>query len=170
MKLWCFVLLCIWTINSIGAQEEKVYERRGSGLYFEILGNGVAYSANYETRFLNQNRGIGGRIGIAYTKFDEEGHTTIPVMINYLLGKPEGKHFLELGAGVTILDNQGLRVGINDEDVFFEGNVYGTFSVMYRRHPPFGGFLFKIGWTPMVGQFSDREFLGWVGIGLGYAF
>lgn len=156
---------------NVKAQEAKVYERRGSGIFLELLGNGGAYTLNYETRLSNQNRGLGIRAGFAFGRTEGDTRMAFPLMLNYLLGKPEGKHFFEIGAGLTYISLEGATLSVNDEEIIFNSKIYGTMSFMYHKHPPYGGFMWKIGFTPLIGSFEDRSaFLGWVGIGIGYAF
>jgi len=167
---YSFAFLFVF-LSNVEGQLDQVFERRGSDIYFELLGNAGAYSINYETRFSNQNRGLGGRIGLAFGKTDGDTRLAIPLMLNYLLGKPEGRHFLEIGAGATYISLEGATFSVNDEEIIFNDKIYGTLSIMYHNHPPFGGFMWKIGFTPFIGDFENRNgFLEWFGIGLGYAF
>ncbi len=170
-KILLICSLLILCLTSITAQE-TIYERRGHGLYVEVLGNSFSYALTYESRFTDRNGGIGGRVGIGYMSVNDGTCLSIPVLVNYLLGKKEGKHFLELGAGISYLDFKNVTdITVNDESIFFEGKIYGSFAIMYQRNPPYGGFLWKIGYTPLIGDFNDsRSVLHSLGMGFGYAF
>lgn len=45
----------------------------------EVLGNGLTYSLNYDTRFSQSLKGLGGRAGIGYVAIDGNSLTTIPL-------------------------------------------------------------------------------------------
>lgn len=161
-------VFCLWFQ---GLSQEATFERRGHSTFLELGGTGFTYTLNYESRFGKTHRGLGARIGLGISS-TELSCITVPVTVNYLLGKSQGKHFLELGVGYTYLDLREMdSFKVNDESVFFEGTSFGHFVVGYTRHPPLGGFLFKFGITPLIGDFSDgRAVLGWFGLSFGYAF
>jgi hypothetical protein len=89
--------------------------------------------------------------------------TTVPLSLNYLLGK--GNKFFELGLGATYISTSG------DAEVLFnknESNVVGTMSFFYRVQPEDSGFAFRIGLSPV---FSKDFFLPYYGgLSLGYTF
>jgi len=171
MKNIILIILGVVCFGFQGFSQETSFERRGHSTFLELGGTGFTYSLNYESRFGNSHRGLGARIGLGFSG-TELSDISVPITVNYLLGKPEGKHFLELGVGYTYLDLRDLdSFEVNDEPVFFEGTSFGHFVIGYTRHPPLGGFLFKFGITPLVGDFSDgRVALGWLGLAFGYAF
>lgn len=66
-------------------------------LYLELLGNGFYYSINYE-HLLSRN--LSFRIGFSIFPFGNDNLAlTFPVLLNYLIGKGNGK--FELGLGAT---------------------------------------------------------------------
>ncbi|MFQ5865286.1 MAG: hypothetical protein ACE5IW_08680 [bacterium] len=137
-----------------------------NSIYLELLGNGILYSINYDRMF---SESICGRIGIMYIPTGEvDGEenvnvTIVPVTANYLVGK--GKHKLELGLGALFVfadrdfDEQGGAVD--------EQGVAGTATFGYRFQPLNGGFVFRIGFTPI---FTDNGFAPWGGLSFGYGF
>jgi hypothetical protein len=148
-------------------------ERRAKNLvYVELLGNGGMYSVNYERMFGNV---LSARIGGSYTTFtttDSKGGNlrgtliTAPVLVNYLAGGQN--HKFELGAGATIVyvsgsasDEKGVRSSGDG------AGVLGTGVVGYRYSPADGGFVFRVGFTPLVGK---GGFLPWGGISFGGTF
>ena len=164
MKKIGFVLLICLISNFTQAQDNTRKSPQGA-VYVELLGQGLAYSFNYDTRFTKSSRGIGGRIGIGGWKLNESGFLTVPVGINYLLGK--GNHYFEIGAGATFTDFTVF-------DYFEEENTFhtvGTLDFGYRLQPADGGFSFRAGITPFFG-FQDTgyfwPFFG--GVSFGYAF
>lgn len=133
-------------------------------IYIELLGNGFAYSFNFDIRFTRSDRGIGGRFGIGYADMPEvDSLLTIPVMINYLLGK-NSKYF-EIGGGIVYVNGKHFltrKLG-TPGDV-----IYGTFTFAFRYQPINNGFFFKAGLTPVLGKEGFLPY--WAGVSLGYAF
>ena len=143
-----------------------------NGLYLELLGNGGLYSVNYE-HFLSDH--MTGRVGFSVATLTSEtsGGTTeregtlftAPIMLNYLSGK--GSNHLEIGGGMTIF-SFSRSTPQNDILDFASGTaVLFTGTIGYRYQPPDGGFLFRIGFTPLT-NFKAVAPLG--GLSLGYAF
>jgi len=138
---------------------------RAQNVFVEVGGQGLLFTANYDSRFSNRRDGLGGRVGIGYLSEGGDNITTIPVSLNYLLGNG-GKHFFEIGLGANI-----LATGGNDESIFFDdnsSNVVGTMSFSYRLQPVNTGFSFRAGLTPV---FSGDFFMPYYGgLSLGYSF
>ncbi|MCX2451749.1 hypothetical protein OQX61_10805 [Pedobacter sp. PLR] len=136
---------------------------RAQNIFIELGGQGLTFTANYDSRFFNKRDGLGGRAGIGYFSVDGDKVTTVPLSLNYLLGK-NGKYF-ELGLGATYISTSG-----NSEVLFNknESNVIGTMSFFYRVQPEDSGFSFRIGLSPV---FSRDFFLPYYGgLSLGYTF
>jgi hypothetical protein len=121
-----------------------------SGVFVELLGNGLLYSLNYDTRFTSAQDGIGGRAGISYVSMDGLNLATIPLMANYLLGK-NGKYF-EIGVGATYVAlGAGVKTSGSNSPWYIADGWLGTMSLGYRSQPVDGGFLFRAGVTPLFG-------------------
>ncbi|TKC00848.1 hypothetical protein [Pedobacter cryophilus] len=141
----------------------KAEEKRAQNVFVEFLGQGLLFTANYDTRFSNKRNGIGGRIGIGAIGGDGDTFVSIPVSLNYLLG--EGKNLFEIGVGATYASISG-----NSDSIFSEGGdtVIGTMSFMYRLQPVKSGFSFRGGFTPI---FTSEGFIPYyAGLSLGYTF
>jgi hypothetical protein len=155
-----FFFMIVFT-NVSFAKDEKVAK---NCIYLEFLGNGLMYSLNYDRMLSNS---IGFRIGAGFFSTndrDSDDHLTVatfPATLNYIKGK--GKHKFEIGAGVMLLTVSG------NIDLFdFEGSgLAGTATFGYRYQPKKGGFVFRIGFTPLFGEFG---FLPFGGLSLGYSF
>jgi len=148
-------------INKLPSGEDA----RAQNVFVEVGGQGLLFTANYDTRFGNRRNGLGGRIGIGYIAADGDNSTTVPVSLNYLLGN-SGKHFFEIGLGATF-----LATGGDDESFFFDENessVIGTMSFSYRLQPVNSGFAFRAGLTPVFN--SDFFIPYFAGLSLGYTF
>ena len=156
-------ILCIF--QKVEAQQ-TIDSGTGSAqnVFIELGGQGILFTANYDTRFSNKRNGIGGRAGIGYLSIDGDHVTTIPIGLNYLLGK--GRSFFEVGLGATVLATGGS----NDSFVFDENesNVVGTMSFSYRLQPTDSGFAFRAGLTPVFNQ--DFFIPYFFGLSLGYTF
>lgn len=145
-------------IETYNIIEVALEEKRAQNIYVELAGQGLVFTANYDTRFSNKRNGLGGRIGIGAIGGGGDNLVTIPVSLNYLLG--EGKNFFEIGLGATyanasFLDSNG-------------STVFGTMSFMYRLQPIKSGFSFRGGFTPIFN--ADVFIPYYAGISLGYTF
>ncbi len=150
-----FVCLILFVFLGSGVQSQS-----RQSVYAELLGNGLIFSFNYDTRFHNKPDGIGARIGLGYAGKQDEGILLIPVQLNWLLGK-NGRYF-EIGAGATFASGNS---DIFDEDF---GKFIGTMTFGYRRQPLDGGFMWKIAITPVIADGFFWPYYG--GLALGYAF
>jgi hypothetical protein len=158
------LLLLIMSSESFAQESTR---ERGRGVYMELLGNGLVYSFNYDQRFEKRFDGLGFKAGLSYFAVEGSSFTTVPVGLNYLLGK-NGKYF-EMGAGATIVraaDNTNT-FSVGDSRTVGTGAI-GHMVFGYRREPVDGGFLFRASMTPLFGQGTFFPF--WFGISLGYAF
>lgn len=170
--LFAICLCSIAFAQSNSGRNPNTYEegRRAQNVYFEAFGPGVTYSFNYDTRFQKTKNGLGGRIGASYVSVDGSSIFTLPVGLNYLLGK-NGNYF-EMGLGATFLSINGNEDGGDNEIFFYEGEknstVIGNMTFGYRRQPVDGGFSFRAGFAPVFGSGSFIPY--WPYIGFGYAF
>lgn len=136
--------------------------KRAQNVFVELGGQGLFFTANYDTRFGKARNGLGGRIGFGAIGVDNTNFVTVPVSLNYLLG--EGKNFFEIGLGATYGKLSA------DEDSFFGSGdeIIGTLAFMYRYQPLTSGFSFRGGFTPV---FSSDGFIPYFGgLSLGYTF
>ena len=162
MKTQILIIFSLLFSLNLNAQNAKV-------VYAELGGPGIV-SANYDMRFSKKEDGFGGRIGIGgfslKDDFEEAGRIslfTIPVGINYLLGK-DGKNFFEIGAGFTYI-NVGTSYG--SESSVLESS-FGNLTFGYRMAPTKGGFVFKAQITPLFNKNGFWPYFG--GVGFGYKF
>jgi hypothetical protein len=153
--------------------------------YAELGGPGILFSANIDRRFTKSALGFGGRIGLGfittdvvtsnttspyggfYSNYETRSIVTIPLQLNYVFGKPNSVHSMEVGAGVTFT---GKKIDIFDNNYRRSSpgaSAFGTASFMYRKIPKDGGFTWRIGFTPIIGG-------GYIqpsgGVGIGYSF
>jgi len=140
---------------------------RAQNVFIELGGQGILLTANYDTRFSNRRDGLGGRAGIGYIAADGDHATTIPLSLNYLLGK--GNKFFEIGLGATMISSK-VDFSFFDDNSEPEknSNVIGTMSFAYRVQPVDSGFSFRAGITPVFNSDFFIPYYG--GISLGYTF
>ena len=115
-------------------------------VYFELGGPGIA-SFNYDTRFSGREGGIGGRIGVGYSKFVTDGiaQVYLPLGINYLLGKDK-RHYFEIGGGFTPVFNS------SPEGNSAISNSFAHLVLGYRFQPIKKGFTFRAFICPVYGN------------------
>jgi hypothetical protein len=156
--LFALTLFCV-TMTSAQSAAKAVYA--------ELGGPGIA-SANFDIRFSKKEDGLGGRIGIGGFSLSDnyDGHVgilTVPVGLNYLIGK-DRKNYFEIGAGFTY-------IGVSSRDNVSSDNFsssFGNLTFGYRLAPERGGFFFKAEITPVFGSGFFIPYYG--GIGFGYKF
>jgi hypothetical protein len=105
---------------------------------------------------------------IIYPGYDYQGLQqsvlTVPVQVNHIFGQPNSVYSLEVGAGTTFT---GKKLNIFDDDHYNSkgSSVFVTASFMYRRMPKEGGFLWKIGFTPIfTGRYVEGSGGGKCGV------
>jgi hypothetical protein len=159
-----FALITCLFCKPSNAQNSAV-TNRAQNIFVELGGPGLLLSANYDTRFAQRRDGIGGRLGAGYLSLDNNSILTIPLQVNYLLGK-KNKYF-ELGIGYTFINTNG-----NDNEDYFSlddaSGGLGTMTFGYRYQPEDGGFHFRAAINPIFNSSGFFPFFG--GIGLGYTF
>ncbi len=165
MKKIYLLIFSLFTCSSILFAQSSDTTKRAQSVYFELLGPGGFYSANYDTRFSKRQDGPGIRVGVSYTSVDQASLFTLPVQVNYLLGK-NGKYF-EVGLGATYASTRADFFDSTESDE--KGStVFGTMNFGYRRQPIEGGFLFRAGVAPI---FHNRDFIPyWPYLSFGYSF
>ncbi len=132
--------------------------------YVELGGPGLA-SINYDTRFSKTEGGLGGRIGIGGFSVAGAGVLTVPVGLNYLIGK-DRKNYFEIGAGYTY-----AHLSAGSDAIFGDANTsasFGHLSFGYRLQPANGGFTFRAAVVPVFGKGYFIPY--YFGISFGYKF
>jgi hypothetical protein len=110
-----FTFSCFINAQNNSSKKESSSNSKTSFIA-EAGGPGIAFSANFDTRFKASRIGLGGRIGVGFvsayddyydpvtmTYFggDQQSAITFPVQVNYIFGKPNSAHTLEVGGGAT---------------------------------------------------------------------
>jgi hypothetical protein len=153
-------------------------QKNAIAAYVELGGAGLA-SANFDMRLQKKNDGFGFRVGIGGFSVtsnysfgsnvgqDKVGITTIPLEINYLVGKGQRNYF-EMGGGATIVVLKNTNINTNSVSTDRFNSSFGHLYFGYRLQPKEGGFLFRAGITPVFGKGYFLPYLP--AISFGYKF
>lgn len=148
------------------ARDSSSSEFPRQSLYFELFGNGVAFSFNYDVVFSSS---LGYRLGINYLPDDTDyrvynrnNHShryfTALGMGVYMIG--DGVHRLELGLGI-LLGNIVTGTGTEERVTYITPSA----TIGYRYHPlEMGKATFKFAFTPYL---SGNRVQPWFGISVG---
>jgi len=164
-------LLCLTALPATLAAQTPELAR--NAVYFELAGNGLLYSVNYDRRLKDD---FTARIGVMYIGVSGESAETgekadvnfavIPIMANWLLGEGAGRFELGIGPIFAIGSAEVEEIDGTREEFDGVGPAGVTSTIGFRYQPEDGGVVFRIGATP----FWSGEPQLWAGISLGYAF
>ncbi|HEV7330247.1 MAG TPA: hypothetical protein VGN63_04345 [Flavisolibacter sp.] len=159
VMLSCFLLcgcLCSW------AQEgEGPVASPPQAAYLQFGGSGPVWSIQYDRRFRPKRNGAGFAAGVGYWGSQGVNAVSIPVSLNYLIGKQ--KHFLELAGGTTFLTGTVEFYGEASEGSGFVHHL----SAGYRLQPLNKGLFLRAGLSPLF--FGSESVLGfYLGVGAGF--
>ncbi len=172
------ILFCLGFVitTAISFSQENGYPTHSSQIMIEYSGPGGQWSLQFESRFKKQTDGSGYTIGFGSAPYDleetcnEGGFLTIPLGLNYLVGKRD--HKLEVGGGMVLkLFGAGTKVWCPEiDDNFYEnGNpVYFYCLLGYRYQPAFKRLSGRIFVSPLFQKdFSPKV---WGGASIGWRF
>ncbi|WP_316805127.1 hypothetical protein [Pedobacter nototheniae] len=151
----------------VNAQE---VEKKNS-IYAELLGNGGAYSLNYDRLFqVSKGLKVVPRVGLSTL----QQVIIVPLEVNLLISKSNtSKNFFETGIGVTILKPlsgfHGKLLTVNGYDYNFDNKTVNTPLIIragFRHQKPVGGFMYRAGAL----LFTGDETILTIGLALGYSF
>lgn len=157
--------------DTTAARSSKPDRTAKNVLFAELGGNALLYSLNYERFFFDD---VSLRMGFEYFSVgasagsvsESASLTMVPIMVDYF-GVGGTDHKLELGIGLLPVIFSGAA-SIGGASATESGVAFGgTATVGYRYVPHDGGFMFKIGFTPVFGL---GGFAPWGGLGLGVVF
>jgi len=118
---------------------------------------------------------LSSRIGVHFTNtFPLQYYRTVavPFELSGLYSIYQNKHFIEVGTGITYLNNHDTVINHTENILIY------SLRVGYRYQKPEGGFFFKIGFVPLYDFYvenpaPDAPHYTWFlsgGIGFGYTF
>jgi hypothetical protein len=149
-----------------------------NAFYFELAGNGIYYSLNYD-RILYQKNSFktSARIGVEVlpNKLQDfqDLRPAMPIEVNALVGK--GKHHIETGLGLTpyIDDKYGFVDRDGNRHLAKQGKKITTMSLIrigYRYQKTEGGLMFRAGFTPILFQGNNFDPVPFAGVSIGKSF
>ncbi len=123
---------------------------KARSVFIEYGGPSTHLSINFDTRFKEKRNGWGLRVGAGYLPNDSERQFSLPIQINYLLGRK--RHLFETGAGATYFYTNiaGSYWGVNSNE---GGSVFATLSAGYRYQPLKRGITARAGANALAGYF-----------------
>jgi hypothetical protein len=147
---------------SSSAKNDRAREAKNA-IYLDLLGPGLLYSINYDREIIPD---LSARIGLSYMSIgasasDGAGTTAsakfsylaIPITASYL-GIGSTSNMLELGGGPVIMNFSGSGLVSSSDSAVKAGGSSTTVALTgmagYRHQPADGGFVFRIGASPMV--------------------
>ncbi len=167
--LFSFVLIVTFSHHAQAQEAVPSKDFARNSVFLELLGNGGLYTLNYDHKFFDH---VSARLGLEYISLsgDDGGTGTddrvtiflAPIMVNYLVGN--GNSRLELGAGTYL---GGFSGDVENEVVDGIGGGGFTGTIGYRLQPRDGGFLFRVGITPIISAAGAQL---WGGLSLGGTF
>lgn len=152
----------------LNAQEDNTNTKLGNGVFVELAGKGFM-SVNYDISLGKKHR-----IGLSFTSLDydvlNESFTdsvdannwwSPGIMYYHLIGKD--KHFLELGAGMSVSPkpNRVYDSKVHSDSPF---SLHGVVGWRYQKK---NGWLFRAGFTPFYRP--KVWFLPLIGLSVGYS-
>jgi hypothetical protein len=165
MKKVIAIALLSCTLNAAMAQANK-------SVFFEIGGNGLGFSANFDSRFTKSETGFGFRAGVGFIPpvnailVATPSMLTVPLGVNHLAGK--GPNYFESGIGITYVHTSGGIIFLDDNEDNADINaIVFVPSIGYRHAKAGKAFQWRAIISPVIGK-GGAEF--WAGISLGYKF
>ncbi|NLO70604.1 MAG: hypothetical protein GX102_06630 [Porphyromonadaceae bacterium] len=160
MKKLFFIAITLCIVVTIQAQDVETYAEaplKRNSLYFELGGNSLLYSLNFDhlIPFSNSLKlAVGG--GFEYVtdiKINDVSYgasTCLTPSANLLLGRTS--HHFETGVSCFVPLSAGIALP--------------AVRLGYRYQPRNGGFLFRIGATPFI---TPGGILPWGGLSFGFS-
>jgi len=169
-----FLLLALINIVIIAKPQE--YEQSNdpvqakNSIYASAGGPGIYFSAIYERHIIFKNNyslGVKGGVGTSFSSVLFPGEFNFPIGILYLYGKKNSHLDISLNATGYILKQYDYQ----EENYNHELRWMFVPSIGYRYQKREGGFVAKIGFSPVI-HFNSvtNTYTPWIDIGIGWAF
>ncbi|SHN33560.1 hypothetical protein SAMN04488057_12177 [Cyclobacterium lianum] len=188
--LFAFMGFLMISQNKLSAQSEPETEAdiftAKNSVHAELLGNSGLYGLHYGRIFHQKDKlKLVASLGFSlqFQREIQPIHSSyvipiFPVEVTAFWGR--SRHHLEVGSGYTAALNRRFIFDENYPNNIRE-QVYLNQALVprigYRYQKPEGGFLFRVGYTPIIGISSSNSsenifniFPYWFGISLGYSF
>lgn len=168
-----FLFLCV-PVGGALAQPVPWRNTAKTAVFFEIGGNGGLGSINLDRRLNGELTLRAGYGSFGSFNFVGDGpslhYHTATLMLNRLSDSDQVNRRFELGLGAMVGDK---HIGWESGPLQVEHFAAITTVAGFRRQPPGGGFVFRMGFTPMYvvrGDYPSRGLVPSVGLSVGLAF
>lgn len=131
---------------------------RQNNIFFELLGNSVVYSLNYE-RVVWNNFSV--RTGVMIIHDNDDLVESFPILLNYRVHL--GNDYVECGIGTTIF-SLPFELGNGDKEKAKGALLTGRISYCLTST---SGINLAVSFTPL---YMNNIFLPWGGFSIGYSF
>ena len=164
MKKLIAIAILSSTLSTAMAQANK-------SVFFEIGGNGLGFSANFDSRFTKSEKGFGFRAGVGIIPpinailVETPSMLTVPLVINHLAGN--GPNYFESGIGITYVHISGDIDfwGVSEET---KKSVFAFVPSIAYRHARTGK---AAQWRAVLSPILVNGTVAfWAGISIGYKF
>ena len=164
MKKLIAIAILSCTLSAAKAQANK-------SVFFEIGGNGLGFSANFDSRFTKSEKGFGFRAGVGFIPpvnaivVATPSMLTVPLGVNHLAGN--APNYFESGIGITYVHISGDINFLGDhEDA--TGSVIAFVPSIAYRHARTGK---AAQWRAVISPLLVNGTVAfWAGISIGYKF
>ena len=135
-------------------------DSKPNNIYFELGGNGLFLSMNYERQII-KNENFYGHVGIGMYGI-RPTYYTFPFGVNYLLNLKNHRNFIDfgLGANITKADVRLYLTAGNKSNTTFNGPYFNFIpSISYRHHTK-KNLMLKFSIAPIFNQYGSIPFFG----------
>lgn len=161
IKSLLLIIILLTNFASYAQLSEQASKK--NQLYFELGGNGIIYSLNYE-RLLTENLTLRAGFGITPGIIFVEGtFVHIPVTVSYLIGGARSK--FETGLGAVYFSGSDIKVFGLKSGELSEVALTGIIGYRYTSQ---GGFVFRVLFTPFYNSSIKSKFLPSGGLSFGF--
>ncbi len=143
MKTTLLTAICIICFTGkISAQVAELPEPVATNSVFvEFGGSSILYAFNYDARIDRTHLdGLGYRFGFGGFAVSEFSFFSVPLAMNYLIGKND--KFFEISGGATFIFGNDYSLYSSTVNNFY---VAGSIYFGYRSQPSDGGYQFRAG-------------------------
>ena len=152
-------------------QSEAITKSKSS-IYLELGGAAGLWSMNYDRELwgINENFRLHGRVGLGvYSEFNGAGFPDVMIPVSGIVLCGKSKHRLEAGGGITYY-NWTLRDALKADGFSRRSDLLGHLILGYRFQKLEGGLMFRVTYTPIINNYSNKPFEHWAGGSIGYTF
>ncbi len=153
------LILIILTLTMTSYSFGQTNTNKFNALYFELGGNGLFLSANYERQILKKTRlNLHFGAGIYGVK---PSVLTIPFGINYLLKLKKSNTFIDFGFGATYTKaDVKLYISVKRDSGYVNSTFFNIIPSVGIRHQTDKNFIYRFSLTPVFNQYDGLPFLG----------